>query len=169
MASNLDFEGTYDDGENGRPARRFIVSNSTDLDFFSKWDGNPITIRSGDMYECGHALAVKLTKELTDREIFRLAEKAATPKERERIEMSVIVAATRAPYEEKFLQEIVPGKENPLHARLRKEIRKEEQEKLKNETSDAAAGVTKSGARRGRTKKDKIEDFAGLNDETVRS
>lgn len=141
--SNLEFDGTYDDGLNGRPRRQFVVTNWLDHDFHSKWDGQPIEIKKGDMREFGHAVALKLTKEIVDMHIFEEAAKAPTEKERERKEMSILSPSIRDPLEKKTLREIMVGEENPIISKLREEIRAEEQAKLQGGTStDAAAGVT---------------------------
>ena len=153
MASNLDFEGTYDDGLNGRPMRRFVINNWTEEDIHSKWDGQPIIIKKGEMAEFGHAVAYKLTKEIVDREIFKEAAKAGSDKERERKEMSILYPAVRAPYEAKTLLEVKAGEENPVMAKMRAEIRAEEQAKLGSAT-DAAAGVTNTPKPKARAKKE---------------
>lgn len=158
MSSNLDFEGTYDDGLDGRPLRRFVVNNWTDEDIHSKWDGKDILIKAGEMGEFGHAVAFKVTKEVVDREIFKKAAKASTDKERERIEMGILSPVIREPYETKTLQEIKAGEENPIMARMREEIRAEEVAKLQGSGSDSAAGVTNTPRPRGRPRKD--EEFA---------
>lgn len=149
MSSYLDFEGKYD------PDKRFVVQNVFAEDFKSFWDGKPIFIKSGDMHECEHAIAYKLTKELVDREMFKLAEEAYikagdnkqfADKVRERGEMAVNNKDARKPFEDKILTELRAGEENPIMKRLRDEIRAEEQEKNRNATADAAAGVQADSA-----------------------
>lgn len=156
MASYLDFDGVYADGEEGRPLREFVINNWTDEDLHSMWNSKPILVKQGEVYQCGHSLAYKLTKELVDRELFKIAAKAATDKERERREMAVLSPDIRKPLEDKTLQEVRAGQENPVMAKMREEIRKEELAKLepKVETGQEGAVVPK----RSRKKAVEFED-----------
>lgn len=156
--SFLDFDGVYDDGLNGRPLRMFVVKNWTDEDVRSKWDGKDIIIKKGDMAEFTHAIALKLTKEIVDRELFKEAAKAPTDKERERLEMRILSPEIRKPYEDKTLQEIRANEENPILAKMREEIRAEEVAKLQSQSSDAAAGITDTPKPRGRPRKEEFAD-----------
>lgn len=142
MASYLDFDGKYN------PDLRFVISNWTSEDFKSFWDGKPISIKAGDMYECEHAIAYKLTKEIVDREMFRKAEeeyrsagdnKLIAEKLRERGEMAILSKDLRKPYEDKTITLIKPGEENPIMARIREEIRAEEKAKLEGGISNEKA------------------------------
>lgn len=138
----LYFEGKYN------PDRRFVIHNWTTEDVRSFWDSRPIFIKAGEMYECEHAVAVKLTKEIVDREMFKAAEeeyKAAgdnkqfAEKMRERAEMAVLSRQNRKPYEDKTITEILPGEENPIMAKMRAEIRAEEQAKVAKVESPAGS------------------------------
>lgn len=147
MASYLDFEGKYDAN------RRFVIHNWTIEDVNSFWDGRPINIKVGDMYECEHAIAYKLTKEIVDREMFRVASEeaskipdfAAREKLRERLEMATLSRDLRKPYEDKTISEIKAGQESPIMTKLRDEIRAEERIKAQNMSSNVAAGIPASG------------------------
>lgn len=143
VSSFLDFEGTYDDGEDGRPLRLFAVHNDTDTDVNTKWAGKPVFIKAGDMRECGHAEAYYLTKFLTDREIFKEADKETDVKVRERKEMGVLSPHIRKPYEDRFLREVIAGEESPVMKKLREDAEKKVRAEIKSD--EAAAGVTKSG------------------------
>lgn len=136
MASHLDFDGKYD------AERRFVVSNWLATPHESFWDSKPITIPAGGMYECEHAIAYKLTKEIVDKAMFAHADEefkkaggdsAYAQKVRERAEMSTLSKDLRKPYEDKTLAEIKAGEENPIMSRMREQIRREEQAKLSNE------------------------------------
>lgn len=141
MGSYLDFEGKYD------PNRRFVIRNWTDEDVNSFWNSRPIVIKAGDMYECEHAIAYKLCKEIVDREMFKDADKAAAAitehaakeKVRERAQMGMLNKDLRKPYEDKTISELRDGEENPIMAKMRAEIRAEEQAKINNESNAAAA------------------------------
>lgn len=152
MSSHLDFEGKYN------PDKRFVISNWTTEDFKSFWDGRPISIKAGDMYECEHAIAYKLTKEIVDREMFRDAEASmqgandfqSREKLRERGEMATLNPDKRKPYEDKTITEIMAGQENPITAKLREEIRAEERAKIQISNEKAVDNtpleVTETGA-----------------------
>ncbi len=159
--SVLYFEGKYN------PDRRFVIHNWTSEDVNSFWDSKPISIKTGDMYECDHAVAVKLTKEIVDREMFRAAEeayksspndKATAMKLQERGEMAVLSKQMRKPYEDKTITEIRAGEENPIMAKMRAEIRAEEQAKL---IQTPAGSISNDKAvTEDPIKTDKTEEFA---------
>lgn len=140
--SFLDFEGVYADGEDGRPLRRFAITNWTDEDLHTKWLGKDVTLKAGEMRECGHAEAHHFVKTLVDREIFKEAAKATDPKEREKKEMNILSALYRKPLEDKTIQEIKPGEESPVMRKMREDIEKKVRADL---ASEAASGVTRSG------------------------
>ena len=54
-------EGLYN------PALRFAFTNITEEPFVSYWDGQPMTVPAGQTVELPQYLAVKMTKELTDK------------------------------------------------------------------------------------------------------
>lgn len=143
MASTYDFEGVYADGEEGRPLRKFVITNWTDEDLHTKWLGHDTVLKAGDMRECGHAEAHHFLKTLVDREIFKEAGKATDPKDREKKEMNILSPLYRKPFEDKTIQEIKAGEESPIMRKMRQDIEKEVREKLSS--SDGAAGVTHSG------------------------
>ncbi len=67
--SFLDFDGVYADGEEGRPLRKFVVTNWTDNDLHTKWLGQDVVLKAGEMRECGHAEAHHFVKTLVDKYI----------------------------------------------------------------------------------------------------
>lgn len=177
MASYLDFEGKYDAN------RRFVVTNWLPTVHESFWDSQPITIPSGGMYECDHAIAYKLTKEIVDKAMYAEAQEvfkkaggndAYAQKMLERAEMALLSRDLRKPYEDKTLAEIKAGEENPIMAKMRAEIRKEEQDRLYNEkavntppaeiptatapTPEPVAPVAESTTRRPRRTAGEFED-----------
>lgn len=140
--SVLYFEGKYDSD------RRFVIHNWTSEDVQSYWDSRPIFIKAGDMYECEHAIARKLTREIVDREMFKAAEvayrsagadKAIAEKLRERAEMALLSRELRRPYEDKTITEIKLGQENPIIARIREEERAKLQAESKSNLSNEKA------------------------------
>lgn len=138
----MDFDGVYADGEDGRPLRKFAITNWTDEDLNTKWLGKDTVLKAGEMRECGHAEAHHFVKTIVDREIFKEAAKATDPKDREKKEMNVLSPLYRKPFEDKTIQEIKPGEESPVMRKMREDI----ETKVRREMgADAAAGVTHSG------------------------
>lgn len=142
MASYLDFEGKYD------ADRRFVVTNWLPEAHLSFWDSKPINIVAGGMYECEHAIAFKLTKEIVDKAMFAIAQdafknaggdNAYAQKMLERAEMAILNRDMRKPYEDKTLAELKTGEENPIMAKMRAEIRAEEVARLSNEVAATKA------------------------------
>lgn len=140
--SELDIDGVYDDGEEGRPLSKFVVTNWTDEDLHTKWLGQDTVLKAGDIRECGHAEALHFTKTLVDREIFKDAAKAEDPKDREKREMNILSPLFRKPYEAKTIQKINPGEESPVVKKIREEVERKVRADL---GAEAAAGVTHSG------------------------
>lgn len=133
MSSYLKSDGIYD------PRRNFAVTNWSDEDFTISWtgeatndkgliDGVPIeyTISAGEVKTFPMYLAYYITTNLVDREMYKLAkDKPADSKERERLEMAVANKDLRKPFEDKTIQEVIPGQESPEVVAMRASIRKE--------------------------------------------
>lgn len=134
--SYLNFEGVYD------PKRTFAVTNWSDDDITVNWaDPGPTekghmgdnfyTLHAGETKTYPQYLAYYITKIFVDREMFKDASKApnntdgSPSRQRERLEMAVVNADMRKPYEDKTIQEVVPGKESPEVTAMRAKIRKE--------------------------------------------
>lgn len=137
-------EGLYADGEDGRPLRKFVISNWLTDDLHTKWLGQDTVLKAGEMRECGHAEAYHFMKIIVDKYIFDEAAKLKDSKEREKMEMNVLSPAYRKPFEAKTIQEIKAGEENPIIKKMREDIEK----KVRSEMApNASAGVTSSQAR----------------------
>lgn len=133
MISHLDFEGLYD------PKRTFAVTNWSDEDMTINWsdpgiDGtgdNIYTVHAGEVKTFPMYLAYYFTKNFVDREMYKDAAKepnlpdGSPTRQRERLEMAVVNADARKPYEDKTMQEVIPGKESPEVTAMRAKIRKE--------------------------------------------
>jgi len=145
MSSYLDFEGVYDS------QKRYIVFNWSEENFTQHFgqeasynDNNVVmtkpaydlTIKAGEMREMGHFEALTCTKHFVNREILKTAE-GKEGKEKERIEMSAGNKDVRKPFEDKTLQELVPGAESPFMKEMRETIRKEEIAKLNKKEEKA--------------------------------
>lgn len=165
-ADVLYFEGKYN------PDRRFVIHNWTAEDFKSFWDSRPINIKAGDMHECEHAIAVKLTKEIVDREMFKEAErlyreagadKAHSEKIRERAEMAVLSKELRKPLEDKTITEIRAGEENPITTKLRAEVRAEIEAESKADTKAPSIDNSKAVSDVVEDKPKKKKEFAEAN------
>lgn len=133
MSSHLDFEGTYD------PRRNFAVTNWSDEDITVTWIGevvgefglvngpeNIYVLHTGEVKTYPMYLAYYITKQLVDREMYKIAVKAtADSKERERLEFAVANKDLRKPFEDKTMQEVIAGQESPEVTAMRAQIRKE--------------------------------------------
>lgn len=129
MASYLDPEGLYD------PKRMFAVTNWSDEPLTVNWKDdsgdNLYTLHPGEVKTHPQYLAYFMTKALVDREMYKdAAREPNTPdgmptRQRERLEMAVMNRDLRKPYEDKTIQEIVAGKENPEITAMRAEVRKQ--------------------------------------------
>lgn len=164
MSSFLDFEGIYDN------KRNFAVTNWSDEDFTANWKNEAITekqldgslklIDTGDNFYTLHAgevktypmyLAYYITKNFVDREMGKDAAKVpmnadgSYSRQRERLEMAVANKEMRKPYEDKTMQEVIPGKESPEVTAMRAQIRKELiiEGTLSNEMNNNADGTPK--------------------------
>lgn len=171
MSSHLDFEGLYD------PKKMFAVTNWSDEDFSVDWndpgpDGtgsNIYTLHVGETRTYPQYLAYYITKNFVDREMYRDANKEPLDsKQRERLEMATANRDARKPYEDKTMQEVREGQEDPavtaMRAKIRNELIIEQQKgitnqltpeteefpavsqaktekKSKNKASEAAAGI----------------------------
>lgn len=132
ISSFLDFDGLFD------PKRNFAVTNWSDEDITVNWrdpgpDGtgdNFYTLHAGEVKTYPMYLAYHITREFVDREMGRDATKVPNnpdgsySKQRERLEMAVGNREARKPYEDKTMQEVIPGQESPEITRMRAEIRK---------------------------------------------
>ena len=127
--SYLNFDGLYD------PKRMFAVTNWSDEPFTCNWKDdlgdNVYTLHPGEVKTYPQYLAYYITKNFVDREMYKDAAKSpnnadgTSSKQRERMEMAVVNADMRKPYEDKTIQEIIPGKENPEVTAMRAEVRKQ--------------------------------------------
>lgn len=133
MSSYMDFEGKYD------PNRNFAVTNWSEEDITVTWksevmaekgliDGPEVqhTLHAGEIKTYPQYLAYYITKNLVDREMYKIA-KSATPdsKERERLEFAVANKDLRKPFEDKTMQEVIEGQESPEITAMRASIRRE--------------------------------------------
>ncbi len=129
MQSFLEPEGLYN------PALRFAFTNITSEPFTSKWGGVPINVSSLETIEisnntpipgAGHALAVKMTKELVDKIMIddvKMDElKANTPYFRSPKGPSLGVPAARKVWEDKILRELNSDEESPSIIAMRKRL-----------------------------------------------
>lgn len=133
MISHLNFDGIYD------PKRTFAVTNWSDEDMTINWsdpgpDGtgdNIYTVHAGEVKTFPMYLAYYFTKNFVDREMQKEAAKipnnpdGSPSRQRERLEMAMINADARKPYEDKTMQEVVAGKESPEFTAMRAKIREE--------------------------------------------
>lgn len=137
-------EGAYGDGEDGRPLRKFVITNWLDSDVYTKWLGRDASIKAGDIRECGHAEAYHFMKVIVDKHIFTEADKLKDAKEKEKMEMNLLSKTYRKPFEDKTIQEINPGDESPVVRKMREDIEKKVRAEM---SSNAAAGVTSAQSR----------------------
>lgn len=127
--SKLDFEGIYDN------KRNFAVTNWSDEDMTINWKDdsgdNIYTVHAGETRTFPMYLAYYFTRRFVDREMMKDAAKApnnpdgSPSRQRERLEMAVANAEMREPYENKTMQEVIPGKEDPAVTAMRAKIREE--------------------------------------------
>lgn len=134
-------EGVFGDGEDGRPLRKFAITNWLSDDIHTKWLGKDTVIKAGEMRECGHAEAYHFLKIIVDKHIFDEAAKIKDPKEREKMEMNILSPGYRKPLEEKTIVAIKDGEESPIVRKMREEIEKKVRAEM---APNAAAGVTNS-------------------------
>lgn len=127
--SHLEFEGLYD------PKRMFAVTNWSDEEITVNWKDdngdNLYTLHPGEVKTYPQYLAYYITRHFVDREMQKDAAKApnnadgSPSRQRERLEMAVANADMRSPYEDKTIQEVIPGKESPEVTAMRAKIRAE--------------------------------------------
>lgn len=113
----------------------FAVTNWSDEEITVNWrddnGDNFYTLHPGEVKTYPQYLAYFITRQFVDREMNKDAAKApnnadGTPsRQRERLEMAVANADMRKPYEDKTIQEVIPGKESPEVTAMRAQIRKE--------------------------------------------
>jgi len=148
------------------PKRNFAVTNWSDEDITVNWkDAGPqgtgdnfYTLHAGEVKTYPQYLAYYITQIFVDREMYKDAAKApqnpdgSPSKQRERLEMAVASKDMRKPYEDKTIQEVIPGQESPEVTAMRAEIRKQLiiDGNLKSEINLNADGS------------EKTEEFAGL-------
>lgn len=171
--SYLEFEGLYD------PKKMFAVTNWSDEDLTVNWrddNGNNFyTLHVGEVKTYPQYLAYYITNIFVDREMYKDAAKApkngdgSPSKQQERLEMAVNNKELRKPYEDKTIQEIVPGKESPEVTAMRAKIRAELiiEKGLNNEMNNNADGSPKEEfedvpKKIGRPKKSSQEVEAGI-------
>lgn len=115
------------------PKRKFAVTNWSNEDVTANWaDPGPngtgdnfYTLHAGETKTYPQYLAYFITEQFVDREMYKAADKEAKDtRQRERLEMAVANKDMRKPYEDKTLQEVIEGKEDPEVTAMRAEIRK---------------------------------------------
>lgn len=121
------------------PKRNFAVTNWSNEDITVNWkDAGPegtgdniYTLHAGEVKTYPQYLAYYITQIFVDREMYKDAAKApqnpdgSPSKQRERLEMAVASKDMRKPYEDKTIQEVIPGQESPEVTAMRAEIRKQ--------------------------------------------
>lgn len=121
------------------PKRNFAVTNWSDEDLTVNWKDsgangtgdNFYTLHSGEVKTYPQYLAYYITQIFVDREMYKDASKApvnpdgSPSKQRERLEMAVANKEMRKPYEDKTIQEVIPGQESPEVTAMRAQIRKQ--------------------------------------------
>lgn len=131
MSSYLDKnDGMYD------PKKMYAVTNWSKEDLTVNWrddSGNdvPYTLHAGEVKTYPEYLALFITKDLVDREMYRdatsvpLNPDGSYSKARERAEMAVANKDMRKPYEDKTIQEVREGQEDPAVTAMRAQIREQ--------------------------------------------
>lgn len=160
------------------PKKMFAVTNWSDEDLTVNWKDdigdNFYTLHSGETKTFPQYLAYYITGIFVDREMYKDAAKlpnnadGSPTKQRERAEMAVVNKDLRKPYEDKTLQEIREGMEDPTVTAMRAKIRQEliieqgmsSELHLKNDGSEEFPDVPKKKA--GRPKKTVSEVEAGV-------
>lgn len=137
------------------PLLRFAFTNITEEPFISAWDGNPITVSAGATVELTHHLAVKMTKELTDKIMIGQAKLDALAKGLTGANTprtgNLGVPAARKVWEDKICRELKVDEESPQVQILRAQIKSEMLADMKAEPSSGAPIMPSS-----------IEEFAEL-------
>ena len=117
------------------PKKMYAFTNWSDEEITGNWKDdtgdNFYTIHPGETKTFPEYLAIFLCGMFVDREMYKDAAKLpnnpdGTPtKQRERAEMAVVNRDLRKPYEDKTLQEIKAGMEDPTVTAMRSKIRQE--------------------------------------------
>lgn len=117
------------------PKKMFAVTNWSDEDITVNWHDdlgdNFYTLHTGETKSYPQYLAYFITGIFVDREMYKDAAKlpnnpdGSPTKQRERAEMAVVNKDLRKPYEDKTLQEIRAGEEDPAVTAMRAKIRQE--------------------------------------------
>lgn len=116
--------------------RQYAFTNWSDKDFTFKWAGEDYHVKAGEMSVYPQYLAYHACKHFVSQQMIAAGQ-----------EVMYLNASARAEYENKTIQEIAPGEENPIVATIR------EQERMKliaemGLDSAADAAVTNSETRR---------------------
>lgn len=119
--------GIYD------PSKRFAFTNISSTDFTFSWGGKPITVKTGDVVEMPHHLAVLATGKLVDQIMMGIAREDEIKMRLENKDpywrspkgISVGIPEARKPYEDKVLRELAPDEENPQTAMMRASMREQ--------------------------------------------
>lgn len=117
------------------PKKMFAVTNWSEEPLTVNWHDdngdNFYTLHAGETKSYPQYLAYYLTGIFVDREMYKDAAKlpnnpdGSPSKQRERAEMAVVNRDLRKPYEDKTLQEVLVGQEDPAVTAMRAKIRQE--------------------------------------------
>lgn len=117
------------------PKKMFAVTNWSDEDVEVNWKDdvgdNVYVLHAGETKSYPQYLAYYMTGIFVDREMYKDAAKlpnnpdGSPTKQRERAEMAVVNKDLRKPYEDKTLQEVRAGQEDPAVTAMRAKIRQE--------------------------------------------
>ena len=124
------------------PKKMYAVTNWSEEELEVNWKESPnpdlgingdnvYVLHAGETKTYPEYLAFYITDIFVDREMYRDAAKVpsnpdGTPsRQRERLEMAVVNKDLRKPYEDKTIQEIKEGQEDPAITKMRAEIRKQ--------------------------------------------
>lgn len=145
--------------------RTYLIKNTTQEDIEVKWGAMEPDARGAGTYlikagEMGgpypQFLAYHIVKALVSREMQRDGKAKFFGS-----------AEMRAPYEDKYLQEVVDGAEDPFTAKIREQEREKILSEMKSEPIVDSVGTTSSETRRKELKKKSHtdEEFSGANRE----
>lgn len=141
------------------PKRKFAVTNWSDEDFACNWadpgpDGtgdNIYVLHAGETQTHPQYLAYFMAKHFVDREMGKEATKlplnpdGTYTRAKERAEMAMNNRELRKPYEDKTIQEVLPGRESPeitaMRAQIRKDLIIEQGEGMKSEMHNNPDGT----------------------------
>lgn len=160
--------------------KMFALTNWSDEDLTVNWKDdsgdNLYTLHAGETKTHPQYLAYYITGIFVDREMYKDAAKlpnnpdGSPTKQRERAEMAVVNKDLRKPYEDKTLQEIKEGQEDPAVTAMRAKIRQEliiegnlsSELHLNTDGSEEFPDVPKTKNKGGRPKKSGSEVEAGV-------